>query len=338
MSSSIVPVLSQDYLIDVALEKIPGVSFVHRFGHNPDIDIVSGFEAVWNGGGDYTGFNATAAETIEVFSSDAADAGTVVSSGTATGGSATTLVDSGATFVTDTVAIGDLILNDTDKTHGIVSAVTSETTLTVLRMNQKTPGSPVNSSGDAYRVVTPASTGAAVVELWNLLDGNFDNETSEFVVLNGVTGVTTTGTYLRNSRCIVLLAGSNGSNVGTITSRQSTTTANIFSVMPIGYNETMVCAYTIPITKQGSMLSWYASLASHKTSFSEVKIFYRHVNGTFRVQEEVTIASTGSSYITRQYQVPKNELHPGSDIKVLADGDVNDVGISSGFDLLLVDN
>lgn len=52
---------------------IPGVSAIHKFGRNPDIDIASGFEDLWNGGGTYTGFNATVAETVEVFSSNAND-------------------------------------------------------------------------------------------------------------------------------------------------------------------------------------------------------------------------------------------------------------------------
>lgn len=53
---------------------IPGLSVIHKFGNNPDIDSGSGFETLWNGGGEYTGFNATVAETVEVLSSSADDA------------------------------------------------------------------------------------------------------------------------------------------------------------------------------------------------------------------------------------------------------------------------
>ena len=62
---------STDYFVEVARGNVSGHSVVHVFGENPDID--AGQEDLWGGGGDYTGFNATGAETVDVFSSDAAD-------------------------------------------------------------------------------------------------------------------------------------------------------------------------------------------------------------------------------------------------------------------------
>ena len=50
-----------------------GETFIHKYGRNPDIDTADGFEDIWGGGGHYTGQDATAAETVEVFSSDVAD-------------------------------------------------------------------------------------------------------------------------------------------------------------------------------------------------------------------------------------------------------------------------
>lgn len=64
---------SSDFLLEVAKGNVVGHSLVHKFGRNPDIDTASGFEAIWNEGGDYSGFNATSAETVEIFSSDAND-------------------------------------------------------------------------------------------------------------------------------------------------------------------------------------------------------------------------------------------------------------------------
>lgn len=60
--------------LEIAKGSISGVDFVHKFGRNPDIANAPGtFEAIWNGGGDYTGFDATQAEILEVFSSSTAD-------------------------------------------------------------------------------------------------------------------------------------------------------------------------------------------------------------------------------------------------------------------------
>jgi len=61
-----------DWRLAITKGHVDGHIHMHKFGRNPDCD--NGVpEAIWNGGGPYTGFNAVAAEPIEVFSSDAAD-------------------------------------------------------------------------------------------------------------------------------------------------------------------------------------------------------------------------------------------------------------------------
>ena len=322
-----------DVNMEIAEGHVPGHSFLHKFGRNPSINVASGFEAIWNGGGDYTGFNATAGELIEVSSSDAEDAGTLVSSGTATGGSATTLVDSGATFVSDGASVGDIIINDTLLDHGMVSEVTSETILTFRRMR----GFSINASGNSYRVAAPSLTGQGVVRLDFLLDDNYV-ETSEYVILNGLTGVDTVGSYLRNSRVMGLKSGSVGSNVGTITTKQKITTANIFAVMPIGYNTTMIAAFTIPFDEVGLLDFYFATLSKKQAGFSNVRFLSAEVGGDFQVKEEGTVSSTGSSFLPREYSNPKNStaFPPMTDIKIMADTSVNDMGIAAAFDMTRV--
>ena len=138
----------------IAHGHIPTQRAVHKYGRNSDLTNGGGFEAIWNGGGDYTGHNPTVAETLEVFSGSAQDVGTVLSSGTATEGTPTTLVDLAATFVSDGVAVGDIVLNDTQADNGMITAVT-QVTITVLQMDDAT----TFISGDAYRVVTKGGTG-----------------------------------------------------------------------------------------------------------------------------------------------------------------------------------
>lgn len=321
-------VFAQDFYHEVAQGNVPGHSIINKYGVNPDIDIASGFEAIWNGGGDYTGHDATAAETIEVFSSDAADAGTLLSSGTATGGSRTSLIDTSATFVTDGGAIGDVLINDTNIELGIITAIT-ETTLAVITMSK----AGANALGDSYRVATKASTGCPVVHLLHLLDGDFANETEEYVITNGVTAVDTVGTYRRNSR----LMCHGGTNAGTITTRQKTTTANIFMLVPIGNNSSMVAAYTIPADKRAFFTTWFAGKAKKQASFSIIRLMIKPANDVYRVLEENTISSTGTSAIQREYKAPKAALFPGTDVKIMADTDTNDNGVAAGFDLILID-
>lgn len=331
---------SREWYVEVALGKIPNASYIHKYGRNPDIDIASGFEAIWNTGGAYTGFNATAAETLEVFSGSANDAGTLVTSGTATGGSATTLEDTGATFISAGVAVGDAILDDTQHLHGVVKTVTSETVLTVEVFDSSSAvGSYTYPQvGDSYRIASPASTGLAVIDLLKMLDGNLSNESSEYIILNGITPVDTSGTYRRQSRALGIIAGSTGSNEGVITARQKTTTANVMMGIPIGYNQTMISAYTIPADgPSGRIIQFFATLTGLINASCNIRILSRHLNEVFRVEEELAIGGAATSYASREYKIPKGPLPPGTDIVIVANTDTNNTSIAAGFDLLLFD-
>lgn len=98
---------------------------------------------------------------------------------------------------------------------------------------------------------TAAGTGARTVRIFNLLDGTGAAVSDVDVTLNGTTPVSLgAGTYYRGgSRIKVLTTGSGGSNAGTITLRHTTTTSNIFAVMPVGLNQTSIAAYTVPLGK-----------------------------------------------------------------------------------------
>lgn len=244
-----------DFFLEVAQGLVPGVGFVHKFGRNPDIDLGGGFEAIWNGGGDYTGHDATAAETVEVFSSSATD----------------------------------------------------------------------NSAG----------SGARTLEVYGL-DSSWA-EQSEVISLSGATPVDTANTYIRMNRMIVRTAGGNLSNAGTLTARQNVTTANVFAVMPVGYNQTMIAAYTIPNGKTGHLMSWYASFSGNTKGVSDVRFLARPEGEVFQVKEELSIFADGSSFVQRGFDVPKGSYAEKTDIVITADSDTNNVAISAAFDLLLVD-
>ena len=321
---------SDDFLLDVSLGLVPGHSLIHKFGRNEDIQNAATFESVWHGGGPYTGFDAIVAETIEVFSSQAADVGVDRRSGsTATGGSATTLVDSTADVTASTaVALVDVIINDTQQDHAIVTVV-AVTTLTTLSWANKTI--PVN--GDVYRVASPTSTGTPVIKLKRLLDANYA-ETSEYVILNGVTAVDTSGTFLRCSR-----ARCHGlDNVGDITARQKVTTANIFMVLPAGYNSTMIAADTVPAGKTAWILEWFMALAGKTGANVDMRLKVAEVNDVMQVQEEQSLMGAGSSETPRAFKGAVGPYHEMSDILIEASSDTNSTAVAAGFTLLLVDN
>lgn len=202
-----------------------------KYGKNLDIDTTSTPEDMWNGGGVYTGFDATVNADLEFRSTSSQDSGSLVSSGTATGGNGTTLIDSSATFITDGVAVGDCLINDTEGAHGFVTSVDSETQLTVFRMTNSKVDQRVNESGDAYRVATTAGTGCAVVKAQRILNSDFEKQISVYAILNGTSNVTVSCDAYRCSRVKAILSGSSGNNEGTIRVRQSGT-GIIFAQMP----------------------------------------------------------------------------------------------------------
>ena len=241
-----------DLNLEIARGNVPSVQVYEKFGKNPDIDTGSDPEDVWNGGGDYTGFDCTADEILTVTADGAGslDTGTLLSSGTVDSATGTTITDTSATFVTDGVAVGDLIIDDTLGFHGYITGVT-QTTITVDDFTEEfhadsEPHTP--EIGDAYRVATAASTGAAVVRLARLLDSTYVN-TVEYVILDNSTLVDTVGSYRRGSRAAVILCGTDGVANRDIVVAQKITTANILMVMPSDNNRTAIMADTVPAGK-----------------------------------------------------------------------------------------
>ena len=245
-----------DFILDVTQGIISGYSCINKFGRNDDIDSTSGFEAIWNGGGSYTGQDPIAAETLEIFSSD---------------------------------------VND-----------------------------------DA------AGTGARTVRIFGL-DENWVEQTEE-IIMDGTTAVDTVNTYIRQYRARVLTAGSGLVNAGDITARQKTTTANITMVLPSGYNSTMIAAFTIPANKTGYIVQLFAVVAGKTIAESNVQWKVRPFGETYQVQEEFTLLAAGSSYINREYSIPKGPYTAKTDIVVEADTNQNNTGIAAGFGVILIDS
>lgn len=179
-------------------------------------------------------------------------------------------------------------------------------------------------------------TGARTILILGL-DENY-NEINETIELQGTTPVLSTLSFLRANRAKVIRSGSSNVNEGTIIFRQSITTANIFGTIPPETGQTLIAAYTIPANKTGYFVSWYASMSGKVTGLNEVEIVIRPFNESWRVQEHNTIVGTGSSFIQRDYIIPKNSLSEKTDVKLRADASTVNMGVSGGFDIILIDN
>lgn len=316
--------LQSDFGTEVARGLYSGYGINIKFGRNPVINTTSTPEDVYNGGGEYTGFNATANENIAVASASANDVGTLVSSGTATGGSTTTLVDTGATFITDGVAARDTVMLDSVGYHGHVKSVDSETQITVYGWSNGSSDDYAVVSGVTYRVATPASTGASVLRLQRLLNADLEQQTPAYVILNGTSTVTATGDYMRCDTGYVVGAGSGGKNAGEITVNQATTTSNVFCVIPTFGRTTIGCS-TIPTGKVGiiKVTDVRITRASGAAGSATVVLYQREQGSNAFYAREVWEASTGGTSPRRKEG--GLILPPGTDFKFTVE-EVSDNG------------
>lgn len=326
-----------DFMLEVAKGGVPGHSHINKFGRNSDIDTDTDPEDVWDGGSLWV--PPTAARIHDITSTSASDAGTVVSSGTASkGGSSTSLVDLTADFVTDGVAVGDTVLNDTTMEHATVSAVAA----TTLTCTPSRHSGVLGNDGDSYRVVTPASSGAAVTHIRGLDENMAQQE--EFVVNNGTTGVGTAGTYWRIFRMHTDAAASrNNTNVGIIkaTARgDGTVTAQINA----GNGQTLMAIYTIPRGKTGYMTQWHVSLnrTGGGTAYADVSLLevpFASLNGAgTRLADFIGASATGTSAPPIRFIPPRPFLAETDIIVRVAGVSASNCDISASFDLILVDD
>jgi len=109
-------------------------------------------------------------------------------SGTSTGGSTTTLVQSGQNFTATVSASTDYVINITDNTIAKVTAVTSDTTLTFSgALSLKADGSASDfASSETFEVFRPATNHVRMLLLgWG----------AEIIVTDGITAFLTDGVY-----------------------------------------------------------------------------------------------------------------------------------------------
>ncbi len=178
-----------------------------------------------------------------------------------------------------------------------------------------------------------------VVEVQGL-DGDYKLVVQN-ATLNGQTKVTLTTPLLRVFRLKNVGATDNAGAIyvyvdGDITSGVPDTAADVRAYVAAGENQTLMAIYTVPAGCKALLTSWYASLSKKITASSTIKMLRRSPGGVFQVKEVGSINSTGTGYIKRIYEVPE-PISEKTDIVIVADASTNDVGVSAGFDLVLVD-
>lgn len=336
-----------DFYLEVAKGNVPGHTIMEKFGVHDDLLTASDFEVIWDEGLIY--IPPTEARLHNIVAGLAADAGTLVSGpSTITGGSFTNLRDSSADFVTDSVAVGDAVLNDTNVMIGFVTAITNLNQLVIgggmvnpsSGLRKPTAGArnlsifaKKNAVGDSYRIVRDASTGVSILHILGHSAARL--EITEFVLLNGVSIVATSKSYVRQYRGRLFATASSGaaSNISSTAQVDGTVSMNVRTPN----NQTEMTPYSVPIDKTGYILAWRLGLSKKQSSTSNVHLKAGTIDGVGYIVDEAAVNSLGSSHYPYTYVVPI-PVPGGSDIWLEADTDTNNVGAAGGFTILLVDN
>ena len=186
--------------------------------------------------------------------------------------------------------------------------------------------------------------GAVSVTVYGLQTWS-STETSETVNLDGTTPVNTSNSYVIIHRMIAnpgATTTTSGVNVGTI-SATAAVDATITAVVLPGNGQTEMAIYGVPSTQTAYLIRWSCHI--DRTSAAAATADFRlKVNPNPNVQtvafqrkDDISVQSTGTNAIERNYGVPKRIAGPCI-IKVQAIGSANDIDGESGFDLILVDN
>jgi len=166
---------------------------------------------------------------------------------------------------------------------------------------------------------------------------------TETVSLNGVSYVTTTTTFIRIFRMLVVTAGSTGYNEGNIKARAAgdgTITAIIDGLTGVGSNQTLMSIYTVPDNKTGYLTSYHGSVLRQTPASVDFRLLIKEnltANGTSKIKHQISAGSTGATYVHHHFEVPM-VLESRSDILINVATTANNTAVTGGFEIVLVND
>lgn len=310
--------------LSISRGNIAGFSNRQKFGRK--IDLGTTKQTIWSESAMY--IYLTTGTVMNASSGDVNDTGLLVSSGNATGGSLITIEDDGADFISDGVAVGDIVINDTNVLHGYVLSRTAIEITLIRAMDLP------NVIGDNYRVVNANDTGAAVARLEGF-DINYV-PLFEYYILNGRTAVAGVQEFFRTPRAKIVHAGSSGWGEGKVYFGTGVVAIgvppNIYCLIEATKNQTLQAFDTIPDGKTGYLSKWYITVGTGKELEAEIVI--REPGGVFQVQQEFSLVESPFSI---SFDVPL-KIPEHFDIEVRGKVDATTAAVTSAFDITFVDN
>lgn len=186
---------------------------------------------------------------------------------------------------------------------------------------------------------TSAGTGARTVQIAGL-DGDY-NEVSETITLNGQTAVTTTISFIRVNRALVLTAGSGEANAGIIYVGTGTVTlgvpANVYTTINgDGTNQSLQAFWTVPANYDAYIHQTNISTGNSSNTPAVLKtlLVARPYGGVFNSKEIIVL--TDGNHLQR-YSFPI-KLTEKTDIEFRAQSSSGsvDFNVSASLNILYV--
>ncbi|MCK5019385.1 MAG: hypothetical protein KAS32_20170 [Candidatus Peribacteraceae bacterium] len=167
---------------------------------------------------------------------------------------------------------------------------------------------------------------------------------SEDIIMDGTDGTDTVGSYVIIHRMKCLTYGTSGPNLGVITA-VAAVDGTITAQISIGAGQTLMAIYGIPSIQTAYMPNFYVNLHDNTSpatateiSFSllvneipdtlTTKYLIKHIGG---------LISFGTSASDIPFRPYKKIVGPAI-IKVQSIGSADDLFVSAGFDIILIDN
>ncbi len=183
---------------------------------------------------------------------------------------------------------------------------------------------------------TSAGTGMRTIRIYGLKTSTSTAYETEDVTLNGTSWVSSAETWYRVNRAVGLTYGSGGTNAGGVTIRHTTTTANIFAVVPADGGQTAICCYTIPTGSTGYLVGGFVRMvrANGSPGSANCSLRIREAGGSgFRAGMLFDVSHSASAQLG---QIPGETIFQGGDdVKVRVD-DVSDSNTMVNANMVIV--
>ena len=188
-----------------------------------------------------------------------------------------------------------------------------------------------------------SGVGARTLRVYGLTDWG-TAQVTEDIVMDGTTNVATANSYVIIHRMKVKTKGATNVNVGLITATAtSPSNTTVTAQIEIGKGQTQMAIYGIPSTQTAYMGRFYANVnkAGGNAGLVDVTLQYNPEPDTetvnYLTKHTFGLQTVGTSAFTIPYYMSKIFEGPGI-LKVQVLSGTNEMDVSAGFDLILVNN